>query len=143
MQAAVVGAPPAQHAPTAKPPLTTAALYKHLVGATGATGRELVAQLLSKPRDAVCRVTTIGRRRVEDVPADYGLDLRAAEAEGRLVQKARTHARSIVCCNGRAPTRCVPRGGAPGRRLGGRGAKRGREASSKEKRALVRRRAGG
>jgi hypothetical protein len=62
-------------------------------GATGATGREVVAQLLARPTTWQT-VVTLGRRRVEDVPAGHeGVNLTEAEQAKRLVQEARTVAR--------------------------------------------------
>ncbi len=60
-------------------------MHAVVVGATGATGRELVAQLLQ--RDGWEKVVTLGRRRLTQLPAEYSvLDLAALERSGRLVQ---------------------------------------------------------
>jgi hypothetical protein len=50
--------------------------------------REVVAQLLGR-EGTWARVTTLGRRRVEDLPPGAPVSLAQAERDGRLVQKAR------------------------------------------------------
>ena len=71
------------------------ALMRCHTGATGATGREVVAQLLERP-EKWTQVTTIGRSRVEDLPPGHSVNLAQAETEKRLVQQARrAHSLSV------------------------------------------------
>ncbi len=37
-------------------------------------------------QDVVAKVTVLGRRKLESVPEQYGVDLSAEEGDGRLVQ---------------------------------------------------------
>ena len=70
--------------------------FPRCAGGTGATGRELVAQLLGR-EGTWARVTTLGRRRVEDLPPGAPVSLAQAERDGRLVQKARCR-HAALCC---------------------------------------------
>jgi uncharacterized protein YbjT (DUF2867 family) len=58
-----------------------AGLRAVVTGGTGSIGKHLVGELLASPRWE--RVTVVGRRRV-DVPRQYGVDVAAEEARGRL-----------------------------------------------------------
>lgn len=57
-----------------------------VLGATGATGSHLTATLLQ--REAVwSSVVVVARRRLEELPSEYALDVHAVERAGRLVQR--------------------------------------------------------
>jgi oxidoreductase len=66
-----------------------------VLGATGATGSHLTATLLQ--RESVwSSVVVVARRRLEELPSEYALDVHALERAGRLVQRVGDFAALIM-----------------------------------------------